>query len=369
MLNRPLRVASVLPYPLGLAGGQRYRSEQWFSLLPSSDLNVRHFPLFTERDYRRLYVAGRSAEKAARTAVALGRRLAQIQSAIKADVVYLYREAFPLFGPLVEKFLARRVPVVYDFDDAIWLGDTSYENAWVRHLKRPLKVGVSCSIAERTIVGNEYLADFAAEFAPNVTVIPTTVDVDRYRPGVAFNRKVSPIRVGWMGSPTTAPYLGGVEGALRQVLRDRSNVELVIAGAPEYRSLEDCRRVTVLPWSVASEIPILQSFDIGIMPMPDTPWTRGKCALKALLYMSVGSATIASPVGVNRDIIRDGWNGVLATSPSQWYEGLCRLIDDAAWRNALAVEGRRTVTNRFAGQRWAPCFLEQLALAAGSARV
>ena len=364
-----VRVVFLVPYPTGLTPGQRYRFEQWLRLLPAGAVEARVLPLFSEAAFRRLYEPGGTLRKAAQTAGALARRVAQAVVASRAEVVVLYREAFPLGPALVEGLLERRVPVVYDFDDAIWLGATSAANAWARRLKAPGKVGRIIAGAAATTVGNEYLAGYARRFSASVHVIPTTLDVEVYRPPV----REAPVpgdrvRVGWSGSPTTSVHLASIAPALRRMLTELP-VELLVMGDPGFR-LEGlpagAGAVRVLPWQAEREIAEVGAFDIGLMPLPDDEWSRGKCGFKALLYMALGVAPVVSPVGVNTEIVTDGANGLWAAGEEGWVDAVRRLVEDPPLRRALGGAGRETVVERYSGQRWAPRFLEILEEAAAT---
>lgn len=357
-----VKVTFVVPYPEGRAPGQRFRFEQWLRLLPAGAVDARILPLFSPAAYGRLYELGGTLRKAGQTAGALARRLLQIRDARDADVVFLYREAFPLGPALLERLLDAKVPVVFDFDDAIFLGETSAANAMASRLKVPGKTAGIVASATVTTVGNEYLASYARRFSSRVEVLPTTIDVDVYRPQPREERDL--VRVGWSGSPTTSAHLRSMEGALRRLL-DTFPIELVVMGDPAFR-LAGAPRVTVVPWSSDREIAEVGAFDIGLMPLPDDDWSRGKCGFKALLYMALGVPPVVSPVGVNTEIVYDGENGLLASSEEEWVEAVGRLVQDAPLRGRLGAAGRCTVVDRYSGQRWAPRFLEVLQQAADS---
>ncbi|MGH2718273.1 MAG: glycosyltransferase family 4 protein [Actinomycetota bacterium] len=362
-----MRAAFLLPYPTGVAPGQRYRIEQWLSLLPPGAVDATILPLFSPDAYRHLYEPGALVRKAAQTSAALARRLVQGLRAARADVVVLYREAFP-FGPaLIEGLLEARVPLVFDFDDAIWLGQTSAANAWARRLKSPGKTGDIVAQAAMTTAGNEYLASYARRFSRAVEVIPTTLDTDRYRPPPGRGDR-TPLRVGWSGSRTTSRHLASIDGALHRIL-DELPVELVVIGDPDFRlsGTGHQERVRVEPWRAETEIDEVGAFDIGLMPLPDDEWSRGKCGFKALMYMSLGVAPVVAPVGVNTDIVSDGTNGLLASTEDEWVGAVKRLVEDAELRRRLGGAARATVVQRYSGQAWAPRFLEVLETAAGRA--
>lgn len=337
--------------------GQRFRLEQWLRLLPPEAADVTTLTLFQDPAYRRLHRRGGTLHKAVDNLAALGRRALQVVAAQRADVVYLYREAYLLGPAFFEPFLERRVPVVFDFDDAIWLLDTSEANARVAGLlKVPSKVESIIAGAAATIVGNEYLASYARQFSDQVHVIPTTVDTEQYRPVPGATRDL--VRIGWSGSPGTSKYLRTIERPLRRALADLP-VELVVIGDPAF-NLPGADRVRVVPWHPSTEVRDVGSFDIGLMPLPDDEWTRGKCGFKALLYMALGVAPVVSPVGVNTQIVTDGQDGLWARTEDDWYEAIARLCRDADLRRRLAATGRTTVVERYSGQIWAPRFLEVL---------
>ncbi len=358
-----LRVTFLVPYPEDRAGGQRFRFEQWLRLLPEGSVRADIQPVFSARAYDGLYEHGHPVRKAGQTGAALVRRLRDVLVPGRPDVVFLYREAFPLGPPALEWLLERRFPLVYDFDDAIHLGSTSEANQGVSFLKMPSKTGRIVSWAAATTVGNAYLAGYARRFSSRVHVLPTTLDVDEYRPPA--NRAAhGGLRIGWSGSPTTVKHLRSITGALRRVLAELP-AELEVVGAPGF-TLEGAGKVTARPWRRDREIGDVGGFDIGLMPLPDDEWSRGKCGFKALLYMALGVPAVVSPVGVNTEIVEDGVNGLVASTEDEWVDAIKRLGADPELRRRLAAEGRRTVVERYSGQRWAPRFLEVLEEAAST---
>jgi glycosyltransferase involved in cell wall biosynthesis len=355
-----MRVLFVVPYPPNSAPGQRFRFEQWLRLLPAGSISADIRPLLSSAAYRHLYRPGGTARKAAGVLTGLGRRLRDLTPLGRYDAAFLYREAFPLGPPVMEVLLERRVPTVYDFDDAIFLGDTSEANRSVARWKSPEKVAGIVARAAATTVGNDWLAAYARQFSDEVVVLPTTIDVDAYRPRPRRPREL--VRLGWSGSPTTAKHLHTIDGALRRLLKELP-VELVVVGDASYRlsvAGGSSARVSAKAWSAATEIDDVASFDIGLMPLPDDDWSRGKCGFKALLYLALGVPTVASPVGVNPAIIRSPDVGLLAGTEDEWVEAVGRVVEDEALRRRLAVAGRHAVVERYSGQRWAPRFLEVL---------
>lgn len=361
-MARPLRAVFVVPYPPGLAGGQRYRFEQWLRLVPEGRVEASIAPLWRERDYAMLWEPGGTGAKVAATCSAALRRLQQVRSARRADVVWLYREAFPLGPPVADLLVERGAPTVLDFDDAIWIRTSSAANRWVERLKQPSKVATVASQAAIVTVGNAYLASWAQRFARRVVILPTTLDVERCGPGHDRLGEGRRVVVGWIGSPTTGSHLRLVEEVLEQVSRD-PGIELRLIGAPRL-VLERAPSVVVRPWNAASEEADVASLDIGLMPLPDDEWARGKCGFKALHYMAHGVPPVVSPVGVNAEIVEHGLNGLHATSDEEWLVAIGRLAEDPGLRSQLGRAARRTVVERFSGQRWASRFVEVLEEAA-----
>lgn len=359
----PLKVAFIVPYPTGVSPGQRFRFEQWLQLLPPGCVDATVHPLFDSKTYAGLYSAGRVGSKALATTKGLVRRIRDAATARKADVVFLYRESFALGPPLLDTFLERNVPVVYDFDDAIFLGATSDANSVIARLKMPHKVSTIVSGATITTVGNEFLASYARRFSDSVRVLPTTIDTAKYHRS-GKKETGSLIRVGWSGSRTTSAHLRTIEDVLRRAL-DEFPVELHIIGDPDFR-LPVSERVKICAWDPESEIRDLLAFDIGLMPLPDDDWSRGKCGLKALQYMALEVPPIVSPVGVNTEIVSHGANGFVANTPDEWVAAIGRLVDDESLRRRFGHASRRTVVESYSGQRWARVFLETLREAADS---
>ena len=205
-------------------------------------------------------------------------------------------------------------PIIFDFDDAIWLLDTTHANRHFGWLKFPGKTATICRTCTHVIVGNTFLAEYARQFNENVTIIHSIVDTERYRPQPNAHSN-GRIVIGWTGSSTSQTHLEMFAPDLRELFEQR-DVELRIISdrKPEITAVP----FIWIPWSRETEAQDLAPFDIGIMPIPDDRWARGKCALKALLYMGMGMPSVISAVGANCEVIVHGENGFLATSPEEW---------------------------------------------------
>jgi glycosyltransferase involved in cell wall biosynthesis len=346
-----LRVLALVPYPLGIAPGQRYRMEQWAPYLREEGIGVHFEPFAGPELSSALYSPGRYMTKTWHMTRAWFRRIRSAWLSSRFDIVYLYREA-ALIGPAwLERLTRWRTSrLLYDFDDAIWLTYVSPRNRYLSYLKSPGKTRAICRMATTVTVGNETLAEFARSYNPNVTVVPSTVSLRAYRPRPQPPPRGIPV-VGWTGSHSSAQYLRIVERALQALARRRSFRFLVI-GLEGY-SLDgvdvECR-----PWRAETEVEDLWPIDVGIMPLPDDPWARGKCAMKVIQYFGVSVPAVVSPVGANREVVEHGVSGFHATSEGAWVQALERLLDDPGLRMRMGAEGRRSALHEYSAEVQAP---------------
>lgn len=343
-----IRVLALVPYPTERAPGQRYRIEQWAPLLRDEGIEVVFSPFLSPRGMDVLYSRGHAWIKLRETVKGYLRRSAQAARPAAHDVAYVYREA-TLLGPAwIEQFVSRRRPLVYDFDDAIHLPAASGANAWTLALKPPGKAAAICRLARHVTVGNEALAAFAAPLSRAVTVIPSTIDTTAYtvRPRPDNPRPV----VGWTGSPTTLPHLRALLPAL-VALRRQVDYELRVVGGGVVLPGVDMVSVA---WCAKTEVEDLRTLDVGLMPLPDDEWSRGKCGMKALQYMALGIPPVVSPVGVNATMVRDGVNGFHARTDAEWVEKVACLLRSPDLRRRLGAEARRTVEETYSARVQAP---------------
>jgi glycosyltransferase involved in cell wall biosynthesis len=357
-----MRVLFLLPYAEETVPGQRFRVEQWIPHLRAHGVTCDASSSLTAAEQRVLYSRKPMAVKAAVLAGSLTRCLRRLPRRGQYDVVWLHRTMLLAGPPLVERLLFRvGTPVIYEFDDAIWLTKTVRANRLWGALKWSSKTATLCKAAAGVVVGNDYLADYARAHNENVWVVPTTVEETPLRQG--DEQRPGPVVIGWSGSATTQEDLEHIAGALERVAR-AADVEFSIIGG---EIAIPGARVVCRPWSPEAEVE-LRRFDVGIMPLPNDPWRRGKCGLKALQYMAEGIPTVASPVGVNTTILQDGENGLLAATEDEWVEKLLRLIADPALRCKLGEGGRSTVETAFTPRVVVPRLVEILdAVARGGA--
>jgi glycosyltransferase involved in cell wall biosynthesis len=360
----PIRVLALSPIPPEGAGC-RFRIEQFIPYLGSVGIEVTLRSLFTADFFSLVYQPGHYWRKAATFAKLSLERLDSLRDVSRFDVVLVYREIFPIGPAFIERRLGvrRRPPLVFDFDDAIFLPSVSDANRFIRALKQPGKVATIIRHSDRVIVGNEHLAGYARQFNPAVTVIPTCVDTTKFVPSPnAFSSNGGAIAgqpiIGWIGSPTTAVYVRRL-GEVFKRLRARRTFQLRISGARVPREVSETVTESP-PWTLEGEVQLFNTCDVGVYPLADDEWSRGKCGFKAIEFMACGVPVVAAAVGVNREIIVDGENGFLAASDEEWVDKLERLLADGALRKRLGEAGRQTIEDRYSLRVHAPTLASTL---------
>ncbi len=348
--SEAIRVGFLALQAPELSPGQRYRVEAFLPALADRGISVRYDWLLDAADLRVFYGPGAMAGKALVATKAALRRLGQVARTAGIDVWLVQREAFFLGGAWSEHLAGLSAPVVYDFDDAIWIRATSLANARLAWLKNVRKMPAIARLAHTVVAGNEYLATWARDHARRVVVLPTCVDTDVFAPPVT-RPSTGHVTIGWSGSPSTIAHLRPLLPVLERVrARYGDRVRIRVMGDPAFA--HPPLHLAGEAWSPAAELQLLREMDIGLMPLPDDPWTRGKCGLKGLVSMAMGAASVMSPVGVNTEIVQHGANGFLPASDDAWYEVLCRLTEDAGLRAGVGAAGRRTVVERYSVRQW-----------------
>lgn len=258
----------------------------------------------------------------------------------RCDVVLMQREILSTFVTLEP---LTRKPRVLDVDDAIFL----YRNGTAaRRL---------AGLSDRVICGNNYLANWFSQYNGDITIIPTAVDTARYAPRPECRSRDGSIVIGWIGTAGNLPYLYGIEEALAAVMRvnPRVRVRVVCDLRPAFRHLA-ADRCEFVKWSEQVEVASIQGMDIGVMPLEDSHWARGKCSFKMLQYMSCGVPVVVSPVGMNADVLALDEVGLGASSVAQWSEALLALVDGEALRARMGAAGRRVVQQSYSIDVLAP---------------
>jgi glycosyltransferase involved in cell wall biosynthesis len=347
-MNRepPRSILFAVPFPTGEAPSQRFRFEQYFRLLDERGVRYHCAPFWNEKTWRILYEPGHHLKKALGLFAGFVRRLGLLSKLAGYDVVYIHREMAPVGPPVFEWLIARvfNKPVVYDFDDAVWIRNVSRANRFADRFKNYGKVAKICAWAARVSAGNRFLADYARRFNGDVVVVPTVVDTETYHDRTREISDGVPV-VGWTGTHSTADYLRPTASVFDDLSRE-TTFELAVIADRIPPDLTLCN-LRFRRWSKRTEIEDLLRFDIGIMPMPDTDWARGKCGFKVIQYMALGIPPVASPVGVNADIVEDGVDGFLCADETQWKRALETLLRDPELRRRTGAAAREKVVREY----------------------
>ncbi len=268
-------------------------------------------------------------------------RFRQYRDLSNFDVVFLQKRLLSRAELFVLRRAAKRL--VYDLDDAVFLSDRGSLDG-----RRARRFQAMTHAADHVVCGNKYLADFAGEYTSRVNVIPTCIDTEVFHPRLKPERTGDKrFVIGWTGSTSTNRYLNELFPILAK-FRDRAELKFLSDSETklDYTTLNGLP-VTFVPWSPDVEVSETATFDVGLMPLPDDPWTRGKCGFKALQYMGLGIPAVCSPVGVNCEIVTHGETGVLARTPADWEAALQRLLENPSLRKHLGEAGRQTVEERY----------------------
>lgn len=331
----------------------RYRVFQFLPHFQAAGIDCRVDPLFGETYFSILNVrscALRTLLKIPYALLCFLQRLWTLLTLGRRDLIVIEGQLFPYAPPLAERLLRWcRYRVAIEMDDAIYLTPG--------HQK---KMPALLSMTTGAIVGNDRLAAYAKQFSSRVCVVPTVVDTERFKPDSTKSTGSSAqnsdaITIVWIGLAYNLKYLDVLAPALRALQsKFRLRLRVVCSQPPHMPGVE----IDFRTWDVQREVADLQDATIGVMPLEDTEWARGKCGLKLLQYLAVGLPAVASPVGVNSDIIVNGENGFLASTEDEWYERLHALCGQPQLRERMGAAGRRTVESRYSLALWGPRLAE-----------
>jgi glycosyltransferase involved in cell wall biosynthesis len=324
----------------------RYRFYQYFKFFMAQDIHCSISPLFDNNDLNSLYKLNK--RRPVRLIYLFIRRAVELIkiSSKDVDLVIIYTELFPYFPPFFEFLLkVKKIPYLLDYDDAIFHQYDRNKSIIIRWLFGK-KVAKIMKNAEVVIVGNQYLEDYAKKSqARDVVVIPTVVDLDDYPVCEFTTRQV--FTIVWIGSQSTIKYIYDIVPALTEICKGRKIIVRLIGVNPvQIPNLP----VEVFAWSKETEFDLLRECHVGIMPLHSTPWEQGKCGLKIIQYMACGLPVVASPVGINTEIINDEVNGYFSTTTEEWIENLIKLYDNPNLLPVMGANGRKNVEERYSLQ-------------------
>ena len=341
-----IKILFIAPHRFNRSPSQRYRFEQYFDFFKQNNIQPKLSFIISEKDDAVFYGEGKLIRKLFIFLKSIFIRIKDWNNYSNYDIIFVQREALMIGSSFFERKIKNsKAKFIFDFDDAIWKLDTSAANKKWEWLKNPNKTKEIITASDLVIAGNSYLMNYALQFNSNVKLIPTTIDTDFHQPpSKKTNNDV--ITIGWSGSKTTIKHF---ESAIPVLLKLKEKygkkIEFKVMGDDSFTF--DELDIIGIAWSHNSEVDIINSFDIGIMPLPDDEWAKGKCGLKGISYMSCAIPTILSPVGVNSEIIKHGENGFLANTDEDWLNYLSLLIENAELRKKLGENARKTVEEKY----------------------
>jgi glycosyltransferase involved in cell wall biosynthesis len=340
-----LNILFIFPYPHGTAASQRFRFEQYLDILSQKGIRYTLAPFLDEQTWQILYKKGQSLQKLAGISKGFFRRIRLCFSLRNYQYVFIHREASPLGPPVFEWLIAKVLgkKIVFDFDDAIFLPNTSATNKIAAGLKWHQKTAAICRWAYKVSAGNRYLADYARQYNPHVVVNPTTIDTLHQHNRIK-EQDTATFVIGWTGTHSTIRYLDEITSILEELEKEYTFIFLVISDkAPVYK----IKSLHYLPWKKESEKEDLLKMNVGIMPLTDDMWAKGKCGFKALQYMSLGIPALVSPVGVNTEIVDHGKNGFICSTCDEWKKYIVTLLEDKALRKSMGKAAREKVEKHY----------------------
>lgn len=291
-----------------------------------------------------------------RSPIELARFLATLP---EYDCLFLQRKRFS--GAMLSLVRKRARKIVYDFDDSVMYRNSTagspYSKTRMRHFGDMVKA------SDHVIAGNHFLMEQTLPFNTNVTVIPTALNAARYIPK-DYGQAKERVTLGWIGDHGSIHYMEKMKPVFEEIGKRHPDAELSIV----CDIFIDCENIPVIKktWSQETEIADLRDMDIGLMPLMNDPWSEGKCGLKILQYFGVAVPAICTPVGMNRDVVKDGLNGFYANSPEDWIEKISVLIKDAPLRKEMGARGRDIVMKGYTIEACAPRFTDIIRNVAGS---
>jgi len=342
-----MRVLALTTYPVE-AACTRFRVQQLVGPLGRLGVHLEVRPLLSAAAFGDLYRPGAIGRKALRLGAAHLRRLGVVIDARQADVVFLQREAAFLGPPVVEVLLEAvgRRPIVLDLDDATWISyDSPTYGRMSRLLKWPGKADWLIDHAALVTCGSHAIADHVKARGGTARLVPTVVDTNVFRPGLKSNTDGPPI-VGWIGTHSTFPYLAQISSALAAAA-ETTDFRLLVVGAGDGVMRVDGIDVEQRPWTLEHEVADFRSLDVGLYPLIDNEWARGKSGFKAIQYLACGLPFVVSPIGATCDIGVPGVTHLEARTSAEWAEAVQRLVTDPTLRAAMGAAGRAHALERY----------------------
>jgi glycosyltransferase involved in cell wall biosynthesis len=350
-----IKVLFVTPYPLGGAPGQRFRYEMYLDILEKNGYEVTLNSFLDVETNKILYKKGNTFKKIMSVIHGLFNRLRLLFSVSKYSDVYIFREATPILFPWFEFIISNilKKKYIYDFDDAIWITNSSANNKIASTIKSAWKVAYLCKWAKTVTVGNQFLLDYAYSFNNHAIIIPTIVDTEQFHNKIK-NQNSAKTVIGWTGSHSTLFYLDPIIEVINSLSQKYEFTFLVIADVDPKLKLKNYQ---FIKWNKDTEVEDLLNINIGIMPLKEDDWSKGKCGFKAIQYLSLGIPALVTPIGVNTEIVQEGIHGFHCTTTEEWQKKLEILLFDTNLRKKMGIAGRQHIVSNYSKKATTQKFL------------
>lgn len=358
MTTRDLRVLALGKYG-ELAASSRQRMVQYRAPLAGQGITLTFEPLLPDEYVRA--IAGERSANWWMLAQGYARRIMRMFSLRNFDVAWVQCDLLPYAPGFVEAaLLTNAIPIVYDCDDAIFHNYDRHKSAFVRRLLGH-KMLPLLRRAKAATCGNDYLKAYVEKYCAHSTIVPTVVDTETYQPRAEIVAVAGPATIGWIGSPSTWAYVAPLVPLLRNTVASGQAAFRAVGVGAQSKTIKEFE---FIDWALDTEVDEIRRMDIGIMPLTDDPWSRGKCGYKLIQYMACGLPVVASPVGVNTKIVRHGESGFLASTEDEWRRALVQLIADPQLRARMGAAGRALVAKEYSLRAQVPRVAETLRAAA-----
>lgn len=340
-----MRILFIVPYPIASAPSQRFRFEQYFEALKKEGIQYDVQSFIDVATWDILYKKGFVLQKIFGILKGFLRRKLLFFKLQQYHWVFIHREATPVGPPIFEWLIAKvfRKKIIYDFDDAIWLENVSESNKMISKLKWYSKVSSIIKWSHKISCGNDFLCDYAKKYNSNVVLNPTTIDMFNLH-NETKNQHSDRFVIGWTGTHSTIKYLEPIVPVIEQLEKQFDFDFLVISNRKPDWNLKSLK---YLEWQKETEVADLLKMNIGLMPIPDDDWAKGKCGFKALQYMSLGIPALVSPVAVNKKIVDDGINGYWCNTEEQWKVAISALTQSGTLREKMGKAAKEKIKNYY----------------------
>jgi len=344
-----MNVALLTKYD-DLAASTRFRFSQYKPYLKEKGIEMVFQPLFSNNYLQNLYKNGYRRQD--QIISSYYNRLKWLISKPDVDLIWLHYELFPFLPSIFERLIKLpKKPIVFDYDDAIF-HNYDFNSNWFIKMLLEKKLQTTISSAKISFCGNNYLAEYASRYCSKIEIVPTLVDTKIFYPKITQRPKNDFLRIGWIGTPSTwNNYVAPILPMLKEITK-KEKIEIAVMGADKKAKADSSINFT--EWKKEEEVSFLHSLDIGIMPLTNTPWAKGKCGFKLIQYMACGLPVLASPVGVNSDIVEHGVNGFLVETVEDWKSAIKKLCNEPELRYQMGTAGRKKIEEKYSLEIWGP---------------